>query len=406
MERKGKYMKCRMTVPSYMEYFKCIAGECEETCCAGWYIAIDEPTYEKYRKVKSAVMKKRFEKEIVVKKSKDQGCVAKIKLKNSRCAFLNQENLCDIYKELGEAYLSETCKMYPRNTNAIGGKIELSLALSCPEAARQILLNPNPIYFSEQEAESLPIVGASIFHKQGDSSHFEDYILPMRQLLADTLQQPNISLRDKCLAFERHMKQFDRFKSKQEIKKLVSYLEDAKAKGNSKVQGSKVQSVLEAFTSENSGRVLLTCLVTLRTVKKWPSTRYEQCYSQMIEGLGTKLDHKQYERGKELFESLLMEQHPYVLEHYIVNYIYERLVPINQKSPLESLEELCLYLALIRLHLIGMGAYLGTLTLDDCITCIQSFTRVFDHNELYMHQIKKQMSVSKKVSSQIAYKRK
>ena len=112
--RKDSNMKQKMTVPSYIKDFKCIAGACEETCCAGWYIAIDETTYKKYKKVKHPEMKKRFEKELVVKKGSSPECMAKIKLKNNRCAFLAKDNLCDIYKNLGEQYLSETCTMYPR----------------------------------------------------------------------------------------------------------------------------------------------------------------------------------------------------------------------------------------------------------------------------------------------------
>ena len=32
--------------PDYYEKFACIAGACEDTCCAGWEIDLDEETYE------------------------------------------------------------------------------------------------------------------------------------------------------------------------------------------------------------------------------------------------------------------------------------------------------------------------------------------------------------------------
>ena len=31
-----------------MAQFKCIGGECEDTCCAGWSVSIDKKTYKKY----------------------------------------------------------------------------------------------------------------------------------------------------------------------------------------------------------------------------------------------------------------------------------------------------------------------------------------------------------------------
>ena len=42
-------MKTR--VPDYFKQFKCIASECEDTCCAGWEIVIDDETYDMYKSV-------------------------------------------------------------------------------------------------------------------------------------------------------------------------------------------------------------------------------------------------------------------------------------------------------------------------------------------------------------------
>ena len=37
--------------PAYYEKFHCIAGECEDTCCAGWEIDIDDESYRFYQSV-------------------------------------------------------------------------------------------------------------------------------------------------------------------------------------------------------------------------------------------------------------------------------------------------------------------------------------------------------------------
>lgn len=39
----------KIRVPSYFKDFKCIASECEDTCCAGWEIVIDQETYNCYQ---------------------------------------------------------------------------------------------------------------------------------------------------------------------------------------------------------------------------------------------------------------------------------------------------------------------------------------------------------------------
>ena len=50
----------KVTVPDYYKDFKCIAGACEDTCCAGWQIVIDKKTLKKYIKKKMNIPTKLF----------------------------------------------------------------------------------------------------------------------------------------------------------------------------------------------------------------------------------------------------------------------------------------------------------------------------------------------------------
>lgn len=367
--------------------FKCIAGACEETCCAGWYIAIDETTYKKYKKVKHPEMKKKLEKELVTKKGNSPECVAKIKLKNNRCAFLDKDNLCEIYSTLGENYLSETCTMYPRNTNDLGERVELSLALSCPQAARIVLLQKELIQFTTGEEEPLPVVGAKLGLKTKAPKHFEDYLLLMRQVLIAIWQESGYNIEQKWQRFEAVMKRFYHYQCQRDGKKLAEYIKEMQNDGYSKIKLQE-NSLLDEYLSEKKAKLLLSSLIQIRASKKWPSASYEAWYNQVLQGLGEKLDAKAYKKGEEIFEEALKKS-PYIFENYFVNYIYERLVPINQKTVKESLEEMILYYACIRLHLIGIASDKGYLEENDIVSLIQSFTRVFDHNELYRMQIKK-----------------
>ena len=38
------------TIPDYYNEFSCIAGDCPDTCCAGWQIVIDKKSLKKYWK--------------------------------------------------------------------------------------------------------------------------------------------------------------------------------------------------------------------------------------------------------------------------------------------------------------------------------------------------------------------
>ena len=95
------------TYPDYYKEFSCIAGKCEDTCCAGWGIYIDDKSMEKYKKYKGKL------------KNRLHNCIDKkeksFEQMDGRCAFLNEENLCDLYAEAGAKMLCKTCRRYPRH---------------------------------------------------------------------------------------------------------------------------------------------------------------------------------------------------------------------------------------------------------------------------------------------------
>ena len=140
----------RTRVPDYFKKFKCIASECEDTCCAGWEIVVDDETYDYYKCIKGK-FGNRLKNEIVQDEDGDNIFI----LKGNRCAFLNDRDLCDIYNELGEEHLCYTCKEYPRFTEEFGSIREVGLSLSCPEAARIILGKTNITEFDVVEDDDM-----------------------------------------------------------------------------------------------------------------------------------------------------------------------------------------------------------------------------------------------------------
>ena len=136
----------RYVIPDYYKEFQCTADGCEDTCCAGWQIMIDKRSLGKYRRVHGEFGRR-------LRRSVDwkEGCFHQSK--ENRCAFLNQENLCDLYTELGKKNLCKTCKNYPRHIEEFENVREITLSVSCPEVAK-ILMNRNtPVKFLAYEKE-------------------------------------------------------------------------------------------------------------------------------------------------------------------------------------------------------------------------------------------------------------
>ena len=130
--------------PSFFDQFKCIGSACTDTCCAGWEIEVDETTAQGYLAEKGA-FGDRLRREI----GSEPGEYF-FKLKNNRCPFLNKENLCDIFINLGEYRLCDICSEHPMFYNWFGDYTEVGLGLCCEEAERLLFSDSKPLTFVEE----------------------------------------------------------------------------------------------------------------------------------------------------------------------------------------------------------------------------------------------------------------
>ncbi|MCQ2486805.1 MAG: flagellin lysine-N-methylase [Clostridia bacterium] len=119
--------------PNYYTDFSCIAGECTETCCAGWEVDLDEEALFYYQNIAPAPFGDVIRSHIA--ETPDGGYCFPLR-ENGRCPFLNDDNLCDIIINLGETRICRTCTEHPRFVVEVDDFTQLDLSLSCPEAAR------------------------------------------------------------------------------------------------------------------------------------------------------------------------------------------------------------------------------------------------------------------------------
>src|ERR1035438_6884142 len=126
--------------PQCFDRFHCTSADCEDTCCIGWEVLVDRETYEKYQGLPSHRIGD-VALSTLVDSNPARSSVrnyARFRLQGSRCPALHQ-GLCSIQQTLGEPFIPDLCSTYPRVLNAIGGALERSFHLSCPEAARLLL---------------------------------------------------------------------------------------------------------------------------------------------------------------------------------------------------------------------------------------------------------------------------
>ena len=111
--------------PDYCQNFKCKAGDCVHTCCAGWVIGIDKDSLKRFKADPD-----------IACKIKD-GCF--VLEEDGRCPFLRDDNLCEMIIKHGEDYLCDICREHPRFYNDFEDHIEAGIGLVCEEACRIVL---------------------------------------------------------------------------------------------------------------------------------------------------------------------------------------------------------------------------------------------------------------------------
>ena len=119
--------------PDYYDRFRCLAGNCPDSCCKEWEVQVDSHAAAFYRKLSGALG------DDLRRVLRCEDGETYITIADRRCPMWRQDGLCRIQAELGEDALCRTCREFPRLTHDYGDFVELGLELSCPEAARLIL---------------------------------------------------------------------------------------------------------------------------------------------------------------------------------------------------------------------------------------------------------------------------
>ena len=134
---------------SFYKEFSCIMSDCPHSCCKGWHIPVDETTLENYHKEKG--IKGLMLLFSTFKLEKRLTCLRGIYF---GCNFRTGKNLCRFHKEGRFDLQPKICRNYPRRLVLYPDRMEKTLDLSCYEAARLFIKNPDKPKFIESEEET------------------------------------------------------------------------------------------------------------------------------------------------------------------------------------------------------------------------------------------------------------
>lgn len=379
-------------MPEYLQKFRCIGPDCEDTCCFGWGIQIDKDTYKKYKECKS-VLKQDFTQKVLRRNTEATDCdYARIKLKNDGiCPFLDETRLCKIQSLHGEEFLSVTCATYPRMSHIVDNVLEKSATLSCPEAARLCLLNPDGINFVESE-EDLCIKNSKGRVLNTASPIYQDkpekYFWDLRAFSIQVIKCRDFELWERLLILGLFFDEVQKSVDKGDIGGIPQIIESYQ----DMIINNVFDNVLSEFESQTEIQMKLLMKMNNKEIfSEITQKRYLECLDDFFYGAG--LDKALSDTESSMFYrdaytnfyKPFFANKSYILENYLVNYMFKNLFPfISGKGLFENYVILALHYSIIKMNLIGMaGFYKHDFNEMHVIKLIQSFSKVLEHNKYF-----------------------
>ena len=395
----------KLLQPQYVSQFQCIGPACEDSCCIGWRVQIDKDTYKRYRECSDKELREKMDEKVTRHRTNPSDInYAKIKLNpNGECPFIDADKLCAIQRKLGEEYLSVTCTTYPRTANTINGVTEKSLTMSCPEAARKALLTDALMEFDQVE-ENISVRNTDskkLNTEDPKASHKpQRYFWELRIFIITLLQKREYPLWQRLVILGLFCRSLDQLVSEAKVHDIPvligTYL--------NQLEAGMFKEELDTIPSELTIQMeLMKEVADQRVFTGVNSQRFLQCFAEFLLGIGYTAEAKKEEIGQRYaaaaadYYQPFMAEHEYILENYLVNYVFKNLFPLSgEKHIFDNYVMLIVHYAMIKLLLIGMaGFHKENFSVDHVLKLIQSFAKTIEHNNAYLKNVSDLLKANK-----------
>jgi lysine-N-methylase len=405
--------------PDHFDAFHCIGSDCEDTCCVGWIVHVDKSTYDKYQNCADPELGPRLHTLIEIKQQADGNHsgndsgnddeYARIALDGVVCPFFSS-GLCSIQQRLGEEYLSKRCATYPRVINRVGELLQRSLDLSCPEAARVVLLNPSPIAFDKRDYVAGAVGSIRVGVPSLDTSAIGDGREPyeffgvVQGLVISLLQNRSYPIWKRLAMVGSLCEKLDEVGAQDSGRNAVNVIQEhADSLGNGLLDDVLCKSPANLSAQLEGALDLIAAGIS----PDFNPPRFLECYREFISGIQWTPQSTIEEIGIRFAEARVqyyagfMSRHEYIMEHYLVNYAFKTLFPFGLPASNRRLRHdrvrspvvpqyvaqymmMIVHYAVTRAVLIGMaGFHKSAFGVDHVVRAIQSCTKALEHSVSY-----------------------
>lgn len=326
-------------IPQFASRFSCVGPDCALSCCMCFSIAFEKKNYDLLENQLglTVAQKKNYKK--CSKSQRSDASYAQFIAQGewNACGFF-EEGLCILHRDFGEQALCNVCYLHPRLYRAFAPDyIELSVSLSCPEAAKLALLSPDAFDFLPQTSQI----------RQEVIETLPRHLQPLQPILLD--------VRFFCIQILR-VQDLSLWKRLALLSLFSAHLDEALASSAPSTWSKAVQDLIDGTTYLiQSGEVntlydevqarddyLPACYVFLKTIEQdWKSQPHffaliEQLEQHLFDGTKTydvALLQQNHQQGLKHLQASLKD-HPYFLEHFLLSELFELSFPFCFKAQL------------------------------------------------------------------------
>jgi lysine-N-methylase len=385
----------RIIQPNYADHFRCTGSACEDTCCSGWRVSIDDEDYRKLTSVPPGPLRSLIDVAILSNRSGAEhpdGAGAAIQmLPAGECPLLSPEKLCRVQLEFGASHMARICIDYPRNSYCIDGLSETELSLSCPEAARLILLSPNLL-----PGDAAPGHQLTWDEEAATGTDLRPYFWQIRELVVRLILNRNYPIWQRLFLVGTFCRRLEAF-GRGEIKRhFCDLLDDFSRAVSSPGLGKSMNAIAPDLPLQL--QVVLS-LVAERVNGAGINPRAHRVMEIFAKGLRhtrTASMESQVSRYAEAYQTHFApfaRRHPQVLENLLVNAVFRDAFPFGEAltpaggdpEPVKAFARMAIQFALIKGLLIGVsGARRSRFGTRDVVEVVQIASRLFEHNPRFL----------------------
>ena len=389
--------------PTYTSQFRCIGPDCEDSCCTGWRVFFDQAACERYETIAPGPLRSLIDRSVERLVPGVDGIPPKyfarvLQTPQGACPLLNADRLCQIQVEHGERFLSTTCAVYPRIVHRIDGMEEAALSLSCPEAARLVLLSPR-------------LLGVGVEDDGGHYSfllqeEFEGREVSPPTLLASfwlirsfvlaVLTDRRYALWQRLFLVGVFVQRLDALLCGQLQRPIGDVLRDFAAA----IDSGTLRANMEAIPADPTLQLdLVLRLASLPLPRSFVGPRFIETVEAFKSGIGLTQGSTLSDlvghlcHAREAFFNPLIAEEPHILENLLINMVFRSLFPFGQKEGkipaeprmIDEFSRLIAQFALLQGLLMGVsGYYRERFGADQIVFTVQSVAKHFEHHPEFL----------------------